>query len=299
MLNFKNIEISDKRLIDICLQSKQSRSCDYCFANLYAWQERFKTVFAIKCDTLFVKFEENGTTFYMFPVGKMPLQKALNLLENDARERSVELKIKAISEKMWQQIQKEIPDKFLYSPERENFEYLYLTEKLITLSGKKLQSKRNHINRFKAENPAWEFAQINTREDCYDCWNMLKTWENENLATSAPSLIYDFKASELMLKNFDELGLQGGMIKINGRIVAFSVGEPLDNETFVVHIEKAPREMNGGYAIINQQFAEHIAANYLYINREEDLGIDSLRKAKLSYQPAVLLQEGVVSLKYF
>jgi len=296
MLNFRHIEISDKKLIDSCLQSKHSRSCDYCFANLYAWQERFKTVFTVFHDTLFVKFEDNGATFYMFPLGKMPLKKALKLLENDARERSVELKIKAISEEMWQQIQKEMPDKFSFLPERENFEYLYFTEKLINLSGKKLQSKRNHINRFKAENADWEFALINTREDCYDCWNMLKAWENENLTVSSPSLIYDFKASELMLKHFDELGLQGGMIKINGQIAAFAVGEPLDNETFVVHIEKAPRDMNGGYAIINQQFAEHIAANYLYINREEDLGLDSLRKAKLSYQPAVLLQEGVVTL---
>ena len=294
MLNFKNIEISDKKLIDNCLQNKQSRSCDYCFSNLYAWQERFKTLFAVVHDTLFVKFEDKNTTYYMFPVGKMSLKKAFELLENDAAQNSIELKIKAVSESMWQQINKEMPEKFSYFPERENFEYMYFTEKLINLSGKKLQSKRNHINRFKAENPAWEFSLISTREDCYDCWNMLKAWENENSATSDPSLIYDFKASELMLKHFDELGLQGGMIKINGRIVAFSVGEPLDSETFVVHIEKAHRDMNGGYTIINQQFAEHIAANYLYTNREEDMGIESLRKAKLSYQPSELLQEGVV-----
>ena len=296
MLNFKKIVISDKKLIDNCLKNSQSRSCDYCFSNIFAWQERFKTVFTVINDTLFVRFEDKNTTFYMFPVGKMPLKKALELLENDACESSVELKIKAVSHQMWQQIQKEIPDKFSYLPERENFEYLYLTEKLINLSGKKLQSKRNHINRFKVENPDWEFSLIQTREDCYHCWNMLKEWEGENMATSDPSLIYDFKASELMLKHFDELALQGGMIKINGQTVAFAVGEPLDKETFVVHIEKAPRDMNGGYTIINQQFAEHIAVNYLYINREEDMGLESLRKAKMSYQPAELLQEGVVSL---
>ncbi|MCL2597865.1 MAG: phosphatidylglycerol lysyltransferase domain-containing protein [Paludibacter sp.] len=296
MLNFQKIEITDKKLIDNCLQSKQSRSCDYCFTNLYAWQERFKTVFAVFANTLFVKFEEKNTTFYMYPVGKMPLKKALELLENDAIESSIDLKIKAVSPEMWQQIQEEIPNKFSFLPERENFEYLYLTEKLIALSGKKLQSKRNHINRFKAENPSWEFTLINTREDCFQCWNMLKEWESENMQTD-PSLIYDFKASELMLKHFDALALQGGMIKINGQIVSFAVGEPLDNDTFVVHIEKAPRNMNGGYAIINQQFAEHIAANYLYINREEDMGLESLRKAKLSYQPEMLLQEGVVILK--
>lgn len=296
MLNFKNIEISDKKLIDNCLQYKQLQACDYCFSNLYAWKERFQTVFAVMHETLFVKFEENNTTFYMFPVGKMPLKKTFELLENDARQRSIELKIKAVSEEIWQDIQKEMPDRFSYFPERENFEYLYLTEKLINLSGKKLQSKRNHINQFKAENPVWEFALIQTREDCYDCWNMLKGWEEENKTNSTPSLIYDFKASELMLKHFYELGLQGGMIKINGRIVAFAIGEPLNNQTFVVHIEKAPRNMNGGYAIINQQFTEHIAANYLYINREEDMGLESLRKAKLSYHPAILLQEGVVKL---
>lgn len=296
MLNFQKIEITDKKLIDNCLQNKMSRSCDYCFTNIYAWQERFKTVFAVFGDTLFVRFEDKNTIYYMFPIGKMPLAKAMKLLKNDAAECAVNLKIKGVCQEMWQQIQEEFPEKFSFLPERENFEYLYLTEKLINLSGKKLQSKRNHINRFKAENPTWEFSLINSREDCFQCWNMLKEWESENM-TDDPTLIYDFKASELMLKHFDELNLQGGMIKIKGRIVSFSVGEPLDNNTFVVHIEKAPRNMNGGYSIINQQFAEHIAANYLYTNREEDMGLESLRKAKLSYQPDMLLQEGIVVLK--
>ncbi|MDR1653131.1 MAG: phosphatidylglycerol lysyltransferase domain-containing protein [Prevotellaceae bacterium] len=293
-MNFKSIEITDKKAIDNCLQYKNSRACDYCFANLFAWQHRYNTTFAIENNTLFAKFNENGTTFYMFPVGKMPLQKSLELLEEDARNNKIPLKIKAVSEEIWRKIQAETPDKFMYIAERENFEYLYLTEKLINLSGKKLQSKRNHINRFKTDNPAWEFQLIQTREDCYQCWNMLKTWEAENADSSDPSLIYDFEASKLMLKHFEELELQGGMIKVNGKIVAFSLGEPLTNDTFVVHTEKAHRDMNGGYAIINQQFAENIAAKYLYVNREEDMGLDSLRKAKLSYKPEILLQEGIV-----
>ncbi|MDR2824513.1 MAG: phosphatidylglycerol lysyltransferase domain-containing protein [Prevotellaceae bacterium] len=296
-MNFKKIEITDKKLIDNCLQYKISRACDYCFANLFAWQDRYDTVFAIEHDTLFVKFSESSATFYMFPVGKMPLKKSLELLKNDAEKHKIPLKIKAVSDEMWKQIQAETPDDFVYVIERENFEYLYLSEKLINLSGKKLQSKRNHINRFKADNPNWEFQLIQTREDCYECWNMLKIWEAENAEVSDKSLIYDFKASELMLKHLDELNLQGGMIKVNGKIVAFSVGESLTNDTFVVHIEKAHRDMNGGYAIINQQFAENIAAHYPYINREEDMGLDTLRKAKLSYKPEFLLQEGVVVAK--
>ncbi|MDR2854292.1 MAG: phosphatidylglycerol lysyltransferase domain-containing protein [Prevotellaceae bacterium] len=293
MLNFKTITIEDKKAIDHCLSYKPSRSCNYCFTNLVAWNVRFNSEFAIVQDTLFVKFEDGGQTFYLFPTGKLSLEKAFEMLKNDAQERKTPLVIKAVSEEMWQDINATFPNEFAYTTERHNYEYIYLAEKLIKLNGKKLQSKRNHINRFKFENQDWEFRSIESREDCYQCWNMLKEWENEQESADT-SLQFEYLASKTMLCHFDELGLQGGMILANGQIVAFSVGEPLTNDTFVMHIEKAHKDINGGYAIINQQMAEHIAANYKYINREEDLGIDTLRKAKLSYQPDILLAEGSV-----
>lgn len=294
MIDFKPITLQDKKNIDNCLRHNQSKACDYCFTNLFAWSSKFQSTFCIIQETLFLQFNVDGEVFYLMPVGKMAIKKAFDLIKQDAQERKIALQFKAISEDMWKEIQRQMPNEFVYTNERENSEYIYLTEKLITLKGKKLQSKRNHINRFKAENPNWTFSIIEKREDCYDCLNMLKEWEAENSGKNDFSLRYDYIASKLMLKNFDELQLQGGMIHVNGKIVAFSVGEPLTPDTFVIHIEKAHKDINGTYAIINQQMAEHVAAPYTYINREEDMGFESLRKAKLSYYPDILLQEGVL-----
>jgi len=295
-MNFKKLEINDKKLIDNCLKHKTSRSCDYCFANLFAWQGRYNTCFAIEQNTLFVRFDNHGEKFYMFPTGEMTVEDAFEILQNDTKKQNILLKIKAVSPEMWNNLPQSIAKNFSFVPESNNFEYIYRSEKLRLLTGKKLQSKRNHINRFKKENPLWEFAPVASQDDCRACLNMLQDWENEtqDAAFSEGNPYDDFDAATLMLTHFDVLELQGAMIKIGNEIVAFAIGEPLTEDSFVVHIEKAHRTMNGGYAIINQQFAEYIGKNFVYINREEDMGIESLRQAKLSYQPDLILQEGVM-----
>ena len=99
------------------------------------------------------------------------------------------------------------------------------------------------------------------------------------------------------LRLYKELGLKGGVLKDEGRIVAFTVGEPLCEDTFVVHIEKAFPDVEGAYPMINQQFVQHECMEYQYVNREEDTGAEGLRKAKLSYRPVFLVEKGVVREK--
>ena len=125
---------------------------------------------------------------------------------------------------------------------------------------------------------------------------MMDEWENEKEDKNR-SLGYDYIATKLMLEHFDELQLRGGAIKVNGKIIAFTIGERLTNDTFVVHVEKAFADINGSYTIINREFIKHEASEFKYINREEDMGLDSLRQAKLSYQPEILLEEGFLRPK--
>ena len=99
------------------------------------------------------------------------------------------------------------------------------------------------------------------------------------------------------LRLFEELELKGGLLRVNGEIVAFTMGEPISEDTFVVHIEKAFADVQGAYPMINQQFVEHECMNYKYVNREEDTGAEGLRKAKLSYRPVFLVEKGVVTKK--
>lgn len=298
MINFKQIELSDKSKIDACLNGNTFRACDFCFTNMFTWNAKFKTQYDIKNKTLFLRFTENdGLTYYMMPIGPMNVKDAIYEMIQDAKMNNIPFLMKGISARMWSIIQEQIPNQFEYTHERNNDEYIYLSEKLISLSGKKLQSKRNHINRFKADNPSWEYFPLITQKDLVSCAEMLDKWEDIK-EDGDKSLKYDYIATKLMLEHFDDLKLKGGAIKVNGKIVAFSIGERLTEDSFVVHVEKAFGEINGAYTIINQQFVEHEGYRYKYINREEDMGIESLRKAKESYQPDILLEEGILKPLY-
>ena len=299
MIEFKKITLSDKPIIDNCLKNNTFCSCNICFTNLVAWRAKFKTCFAVVDETLFVRYrEENGECCYFLPIGKMPLKKSLALIMKDAEENNIPLLMKTVSDQMWERIEQEMPNTFQFSHDRDNDEYVYLTEKLISLKGKKLQSKRNHINHFKAENPDWGYSPISTIEELEECSEMLDKWEDLNIGKAEESLRYDYIAIKTMLENFHFLQLRGGIIRASGKIVAFTIGERLTDDTFVIHVEKAFGDVHGAYPIINQQFAENeVTTAYTYINREEDMGLEYLRKAKMSYYPDILLTARILRLK--
>ena len=298
MLPFKPLELSDKKAIDACLVENTFRACDFCFTNLYSWQAKFNTTFAVIEQTLFIRYvDTDGQLCYTMPIGKMPLENALPLVIKDAEENGIPLIMKCVTRRMWVCIEKAMPGVFQYIHDRDNDEYIYKAERLISLQGKKLQAKRNHINRFKSDHPDWVYFPLTTAEELNECSAMLDEWENLNMEKAEKSLRYDYLATKIMLENFHFLQLRGGAVRVNGNIVAFTIGEPLTKDTFVIHVEKAFAEMNGAYPIINQQFAEHEAVGFTYINREEDMGFEYLRQAKMSYYPDLMLQERIVTLK--
>ena len=298
MLDFKSLQLTDKKIIDTCLDGNTYRACDFNFTNLYSWQSKFETTFTIEQDTLFIRYREADDKFcYLMPIGKMPLEKSLNRVLEDVKMRNTSFLMKGVTRRMWVDIMRAMPDTFECEHDRANDEYIYLSERLINLTGKKLQSKRNHINRFKKDNPDWAYISLTSRNELNECAAMLDEWEDMNVDKAQTSLRYDYIATRIMLDNFEYLGLCGGAIKVNGKIVAFTLGERLTEDTFVIHVEKAFADMNGAYTIINQQFVEHEAGGYKYINREEDMGLEYLRKAKMSYYPDILLQERVLTLK--
>lgn len=296
MLIFNNVALEDKKAIKKRLDINRCRCCDFSFANLVSWQPKFKTQFAIEKDNIFFKLvDANGDTCYLMPLGSMPLKESISLIMNDASINKHIFKMRGITSNMLDRLEENFPCTFTNISDRDNFEYLYETERLSTLSGKKLQKKRNHVNKFKSENPDWFYEKISSTEQLNECLMMLKKWDN--IENNDKHLNFDYIASEYMIQNFFELELVGGLIKVKGRIVAFSIGSELTPDTLNVHIEKAFAEINGAYTIINQQFAEHEGTGYKYLNREEDMGIEGLRKAKLSYYPDILLKENILMLK--
>ena len=164
------------------------------------------------------------------------------------------------------------------------------------LAGKKLHSKRNHVNRFKEMNPGWTYESM-SEDNLEDCFQMALKWHQENGCENDCGKMAEMCVTLNSLRLFKELELVGGVLRIDGEVVAFTVGEAVTNDTFVVHIEKAFADIQGAYPMINQQFVLNECENYQYINREDDTGAEGLRKAKLSYRPVFLVEKGMVKEK--
>ena len=297
MLPFQPVTIDDKEIIQSFFNRVDFGNCDFSFSNIFSWRNTYDTTFAIENDFLYFRFQPpKSLPGYLFPVGEGNLKVAIERLMQDSEERATELRLYAITQRMFDLLEEMMPEKFLYERDRDWYEYIYSSEDLITLVGKKYQAKRNHINKFKRVYE-WEYLPI-TREIIPDCLELYKRWcaENGN-CNCEQSLIEEGAATQNAFQHFEKLGLIGGALRINGEILAYSYGQPLTKDTFGIHAEKCLSKIDGGFSMINREFAEHNCTAYTYINREEDLGKDSLRQAKMSYHPTILLEKGYVKLK--
>ena len=187
-------------------------------------------------------------------------------------------------------LEREYPGSFSFTENRNAGDYVYLSESLTELKGKKLSSKRNHINRFEAEYPDWNYEEI-TAENLREVKEMHALWCEKNDPEARKGLTEETAAVKVVLENYDALYLSGGLIRADGQVVAFSVGDRLNSDTFLVHIEKAFGDINGAYPIINREFVRHSCVGYEFVNREDDAGDEGLRRAKLSYQPYEIIKK--------
>lgn len=298
MLDFKRVGLEDKDIIDSFLQNQNYRASDLCFTNLYTWGAKFNTEFAVANDWLFIRFrDDNNRNSYLKPIGTGNIKDGIELVMKDHQEFDNVFQLRGLTNEMIDEIESAMPNVFEFSLNRSVSDYIYAADKLSSLAGKKLQSKRNHINRFKRENN-WEYHSMHGESDFVrECKGLLKIWMSNNGDENEDADGFDVQAVNLMLDNFDYLGLKGGLICVDGNIAAFTIGEQLTKDTFVVHVEKARTDIHGAYTIINQQFVENEMSEFTYVNREEDLGIENLRKAKMSYHPDILLEKSVARLK--
>lgn len=298
MLTFRKPALEDKALIDEFFKSPLAEGCEYTFANIYLWSSYYKVTFAVYNDTLIFKSgvdeQNNETQAFAFPIGKGDLKPAFEAMMEYAKEKGIPFQLYGVTEKMRVVLEELYPDQFVYTEDRDSADYIYNTEDLAELRGKKYHGKRNHINNFKLTD--WNYEPL-TADNMQECWEMNVAWCEENGCKENGSSEAEFCVIKNMFKSFDYFGLVGGVLRQNGKVVAFTVGEPVSDEVFVVHIEKAFSSVAGAYPTINQEFVRHAAMNYRYVNREEDMGLEGLRKAKLSYRPAILLTKYNVERK--
>ena len=293
---FKRPELEDKELISSYFAKAPGRSCERTFVNVYLWSRHYKVKFAVIEDALVFRDEGDGFAF-SYPAGKdEAVKKALEALMEYCRERKCPFRLYNVTEEHFAQLCGWFPDRFQIRYDRDAADYVYETEKLATLAGKKLHGKRNHINKFKALYPDWSYESLND-DNVEECFQMALKWRNQNGCDDDAEKNAEMCVTLNSLRLYKELGLRGGVLKIGEKIAAFSVGEPLCSDTFVVHIEKAFPDIEGAYPMINQQFVLHECMDYTYVNREEDTGAEVLRKAKLSYRPVFMVEKGIVTEK--
>ena len=296
MISFKDITLADKDTITSFTMKSDRRNCDLSFSNLCSWRFLYDTKFAVADNFLVFKFWAGEQLAYMMPIGTGDLKAILRKLIEDADKEKQSFCMLGVCSNMRVDLETTLPSQFVFTEDRDYADYIYLKSDLSTLKEKKFQSKRNHINRFRNTYPDYEYTPI-TPDRIQECLDLEAEWCKVNNCDQQEGTGNERRALIYALHNFEALGLTGGILHVNSKIVAFTFGMPINHETFGVHVEKADTNIEGAYAMINYEFANRIPEQYIYINREEDLGIEGLRKAKLSYQPVTILEKYMACLQ--
>ncbi len=285
MLEFRPITPYDKALYDSKFSDGFERGCEFSFANLYLWGRQSMVVLDGQI-LLFSQFDRRSV--YPFPVGSGDKRKALDAIIADSQARGIPCRISGISDEGKRLIRNLYGDKFRFHCDEGSFDYVYSIDDLADLKGKKYHGKRNHINRFKADYPDFKVVPLNG-DNLTDAKKLVDEWYEIKLNENPDGDFHMEKAAiKKAFRDFDALQMEGIALYVGERAVAVTLASRLNFDTFDVHFEKAASDINGAYAMINNSFAKYIREKYPevnFLNREEDMGLDGLRRAKQSYYP--------------
>ncbi|MBQ7280733.1 MAG: GNAT family N-acetyltransferase [Bacteroidales bacterium] len=272
-----------------------SRVSDYSLANLYGWQPYFNTCYATHDGIVAIRYTSPQGIGYMRPLTSetTDCESVMTLIEqlrSEAFASGSGFTIYGLREEEAQQLQQQHPHMDI-TPMRDSGGYLYLRERLASLAGRKLQAKRNHINKFRSLYPDYEYRPLDASLTAA-CYAFARRWAEKHVQQfpdQMSSAVAELNAMRRCFANWENMPLIGGTLWVEGQMVAFTYGCPISTDTIDVCIEKADIAYEGAYTVINQLFAQHLPEQYTYLNREEDLGVEGLRKAKLSYHPEDIL----------
>lgn len=289
MLDFKKIDLSKREQYDEYLKNCVDRGCEYSLVNLYIWG-RQRVAFAHGCLALFSQFERRSV--YPFPVGNGDIGAVLDAIIHDARARGLECRLTSLTAADCALLEERYPGQFRFHPNRDGCDYIYDINNLADLPGRKYQRKRNFLNRFRQNHPDCAVVPI-APALLPQVEQMVAGWyERRRTPETQDEYHMEQVALRRAFEKWEELALEGVVLLENGKIIAMTVGSFLTEDTYDVHFEKALDDIDGAYAAINQGFASYLREKHpalRYLNREDDLGLPGLRKAKLSYYPERLV----------
>jgi len=295
-MDFAEITLRNKAEFDHYIKKHNVQISELTFTNFFAWRYFYKFRYAVIADLLCViSFPCKGEAFAMMPIGDVTEDKfayAFSELKKYFVENGRQPIFRRITGDELELFRGAGVGEDSIVFDRDNSDYIYNTEDLISLKGKKYDGKRNHINKFNRLH-TYEYVPL----ECSlldECIRIMEEWCAEKNCNCQEGDYCERMANTELLKNFRVLGCKGALIKTDGRFEAFTVGEMLTGDTAVIHIEKANSSIDGLYTLINQQFAMREWSGTKYINREQDLGKEGMRKAKLSYHPVGLIDKYTV-----
>ena len=291
--NYKPLSIEDRQTFKQYFFQGQPETSELTFTNLFMWRCHYNPVWRLDHDCLLIVQNPDGLQPYgLPPMGPGDKPRALAALADDLSGPGAAPRICRVGRNYVDQYVD--PDKYQATATPDHYDYVYLSTNLISLSGRKLHQKKNHLNQF-LKNNDFEIKKLDL--EMVECvLEMQESWCKIRDCDNNPDLLNEDRAIFEALKNFEHLDYQGLAIVMDAKVQAFSFGEALNNETMVIHIEKANPEIRGLYAAVNQLYVKELGAGYQYINREQDLGVEGLRRAKESYHPHHLVEKYEVAV---
>lgn len=297
MIAFQPVQISDRPLIQSYSKHENDRSADFCFTNIFDWDDTFPRPYAIVEDRLTFRLNFRHHMAYAYPIGPGDLKTCILALKENSAVLEEPLRIGGVPDDRLSLLEDLFPGKWTVTPLEMSTDYIYSAEKLATLTGKKLHAKRNFINRFEQAHPDWHTEPV-TLENLPICREIAHKWQAATAEERGIDTCAETLAIGRCFENFAQLEQEGILLYAGEEPIAFAMGEPISTDTYDVHFEKALDHIPGAFPMINREFARYIRSihpNILYINREDDMGMENLRKSKLSYYPEILFKKYTVT----
>ncbi|OUQ79987.1 phosphatidylglycerol lysyltransferase domain-containing protein [Flavonifractor sp. An10] len=300
MIAFRDPEIGDRQWVEERFRASGNQGCEYSFSTLFLWSGAYQQQVASMDGFVLERLRGKLGAGYLFPAGSGPLEPVLSALEKDAAERGEPCRFFCVTPEQAERLEQLRPGQYAFQSDRDGWDYLYALDRLAGLGGKKLHGKRNHIRRFEESHPDWQVEQI-TMDNLAECAEMDLEWNRRYRSLDAAgeeaearTRLDERHAMSRAFAHYEALGMDGLLLRTGGKVVAFTMGSPISADTFDVHFEKAYGEIQGAYPMINREFARWLQANrpgVRWLNREDDMGLEGLRKSKESYYPDRMVEK--------
>ena len=300
MIAFRDPEIGDRQWVEERFRASGNQGCEYSFSTLFLWSGAYQQQVAPMDGFVLERLRGKLGAGYLFPAGSGPLEPVLSALEKDAAERGEPCRFFCVTPEQAERLEQLRPGQYAFQSDRDGWDYLYALDRLAGLGGKKLHGKRNPIRRFEESHPDWQVEQI-TMDNLAECAEMDLEWNRRYRSLDAAgeeaearTRLDERHAMSRAFAHYEALGMDGLLLRTGGKVVAFTMGSPISADTFDVHFEKAYGEIQGAYPMINREFARWLQANrpgVRWLNREDDMGLEGLRKSKESYYPDRMVEK--------